>query len=128
MLDIKKLKCDCCRCHDDFDGCTAWDCDVDFEISMTKVKDTANAYGMSVDTITLMLMAEEERKEKTWKKAETEENVLSENFNPFYDSKFLITFADSPDLGKKLLVEMSPEDLKRLRAEVDAALKIQEGE
>jgi hypothetical protein len=43
MMDIKKLKCECCKCHDDFDGCTAFDCDIDFEISIAKVKETAKA-------------------------------------------------------------------------------------
>jgi hypothetical protein len=75
-----------------------------------------------------MLMAEEEKKEKDRMDAETEDDILPEDFNPFYDSRFLISFADSPDLGKRLLVEMDLDDLKRLRAEIDATLKVQEGE
>ena len=128
-MNIKELKCACCRCYDCFDGCTAWDCDVDFEVSIQRVKDAAKAYGMSVDMITALLVADEERRlaEKA-KESNGEDDILPDDFNPFYDSKFLIAFADSPDLGKRLLVEMDPDDLKRLRAEIDAALKVQEGE
>ena len=128
-MNIKELKCACCRCYDCFDGCTAWDCDIDFEVSIQRVKEAAKDYGMSVDMITALLVADEERRlaEKA-KESNDEDNVLPEDFNPYYDSKFLITFADSPNLGKKMLVDMVPEDLKRLRAEIDATLKIQEGE
>ena len=130
MLDMRRLKCNCCRRYDCYDGCIAFDCDVDFEISIAKVKETAEAYGMSADTITLMLMEEEKKKEKARKEAEAEaeeDDILPDDFNPFYDSQFLISFADSPGIGKKLLVEMDVEDLKRLRAEIYAVLKIQEG-
>ena len=38
MSDIKNLKCYCCKCYDSFDGCTAWSCKDDFEISIDKIK------------------------------------------------------------------------------------------
>ena len=127
MCDIKKLKCTCCKCYDSFNGCTAWDCDVDFEISIAKVKDAAKEYGLSVDAIAAVLVANEEKRlaENSKESNADEDNILPEDFNLFYDSKFLIIFADAPGLGKRLLVEMSPDDLKRLRAEIDAALKVQ---
>lgn len=130
MSEIRDLKCQCCKCYDSFDGCTAFDCQYDFEISMSRVKNVSEESGMSVGTIIalLELERENERIRNEHRENETDDNILPDDFNPFYDSKFLISFADSPDLSKKLLVEMHVDDLKRLRAEIDAALKIQEGE
>lgn len=124
MSELRDLKCQCCKCYDSFDGCTAFDCQYDFEISLQKAKEVSRESGMAVDTIIALIQAEEDRRRAT---SSDDDNILPDDFNPFYDSKFLISFADSPDIGKRLLVEMSAEDLKRLRAEVDAALKIQEG-
>jgi hypothetical protein len=90
---------------------------------MSRVKEVSKESGMSVDAIVALLTMMEAKKER-----EDEDNILPDDFNPFYDSKFMISFADSPDLGKKLLVEMDLDDLKRLRAEIDATLKVQEGE
>lgn len=119
MPKIGDLKCQCCRCYDSFDGCTAFDCQYDFEISIARVKEVSRESGMSVDAIIALLEMAEKKERKG-------EDILTDDFNPVSDSQFLISFADSPDLGKKLLVEMSTDDLKRLRAEIDAALKIQE--
>lgn len=48
MSDIKNMKCYCCKCYDSFDGCTAWDCKNDFEISIEKIKQVAEDYGLSI--------------------------------------------------------------------------------
>jgi hypothetical protein len=131
--EIEHLKCKCCKCYDSFDGCQALDCDVDFGISIPRVKEVAKEYGLSVDTIAAVLEYDEAMRlsrhavEHQLDEIDDIDNGLPENFPPLYDSKFLISFADSPYLGKKTLVEMHPEDLKRLRAEIDAALQLQEG-
>lgn len=39
MSDIKSLKCACCKYYDTFDGCAAWSCADDFEISIEKTKE-----------------------------------------------------------------------------------------
>lgn len=134
ISNMRDLKCQCCRCYDSFDGCAAFDCQYDFEISLQRVKEVSRESGMSVDTIIALIQAEEDKRRaanadnyRTGNECIDNNNILPEDFNPFYDSQFLISFADSPDLGKRLLVEMNAGDLKRLRAEIDAALKIQEG-
>ena len=55
MSDIKDLKCACCKYHDSFDGCTAWSCKDDFEISIDKIKQVSEEYGMSISDITALI-------------------------------------------------------------------------
>ncbi len=45
----------------------------------------------------------------------------AENFNPFYDSEFLVVHADEET--RRMLVEMYPDELLRLRAEINAVLE-----
>lgn len=123
MPEIKDIKCKCCKCHDSFDGCTAFDCQYDFEISIQKVKETAQEYGMSVDTIMALLMTAANKNEVT----SDEETSLPDDFNPFYDSHFMVCSDDENGSEPRRLVEMLPDDLKRLRAEIEAVLNIQEG-
>ena len=93
------------------------------------VKETAKAYGMSSDTIMAILMAEEAKKrDASMNRNDEDDSILPDDFDHYRDTQFLISFADSPDLGKKMLIEMAPDDLKRLRAEIDAVLKIREDE
>lgn len=47
----------------------------------------------------------------------------NKKFNPFYDSKFLISIEGEEDLGRRMLVEMYPEDLQKLRDEIDIVLE-----
>ena len=55
MSDIKNIKCYCCKCYDSFDGCTAWDCEHDFEIIIEKLKQVAKDYGLSIVDITALI-------------------------------------------------------------------------
>lgn len=55
MSDIKNLKCYCCKCYDSFDGCTAWDCKNDFEISIEKIKQCLEVYGISISDLTALI-------------------------------------------------------------------------
>lgn len=55
MSDIKNMKCYCCKCYDSFDGCTAWDCENDFEIIIEKLKQVAKDYGLSIVDITALI-------------------------------------------------------------------------
>ena len=55
MSDIKNLKCYCCRCYDSFDGCVAWNCADDFEISIEKIKEVSQDYGLSIADITALI-------------------------------------------------------------------------
>ena len=55
MSDIKNLKCHCCRCYDSFDGCVAWNCADDFEISIEKIKEVSQDYGLSIADITALI-------------------------------------------------------------------------
>lgn len=55
MSDIKNMKCYCCKCYDSFDGCTAWSCKDDFEISIDKIKQVSEEYGMSISDITALI-------------------------------------------------------------------------
>lgn len=55
MSDIKNLKCYCCKCYDSFNGCTAWDCKNDFEISIEKIKQVSEEYGISISDITALI-------------------------------------------------------------------------
>lgn len=48
MSDIKDLKCACYKYYDSFDGCRAWSCASDFEISIEKTRETAENYGLGV--------------------------------------------------------------------------------
>lgn len=59
MGQIKDLKCKCCRCYDSFDGCTAFDCNYDFELSIDKIKGVAEDYGISVADVAALLKLEE---------------------------------------------------------------------
>ena len=45
-------------------------------------------------------------------------------FNPFYDSKFLISIEGEEDFGRRMLVEMYEEDLLKLRDEIDVVLQM----
>ena len=135
MAYDKDLKCQCCRCWDSYEGCQGFDCDVDFKVSIEKVKHVSRESGMSVESIVALLQAEEDRRNamrmddyRTGNEGVDNDNFLPDNFDPYRDTQFLISFADSPDLGKRLLVEMHVDDLKRLRAEIDAVIKVQEGD
>jgi hypothetical protein len=135
VSDTRDLKCQCCKCYDSFDGCTAFDCQYDFEISITKVKDISRESGMSVEAIVALIQAEEDRRNamrvddyRTGDKVVDNNNFVPENFDPYHDSNFLISFADATDIGKRMLIEMHSEDLKRLRAEIDHVLKLKEME
>jgi hypothetical protein len=133
VSETRDLKCQCCKCYDSFDGCTAFDCQYDFEIAITKVKAISRESGMSVEAIVALIQAEEDRRNamhvddyRTGDKVADNNNFVHEDFNPYHDSNFLISFADATDIGKKMLIEMHPEDLKRLRAEIDNILKLKE--
>lgn len=41
--------------QDFFDGCTAWDCKNDFEISIEKIKQVSEEYGISISDITALI-------------------------------------------------------------------------
>ena len=53
MSDIRSLKCACCKYYDSFDGCTAWGCD--FEISIERIKQASQDYGMSISEISALI-------------------------------------------------------------------------
>lgn len=55
MNDIKNMKCYCCKCYDSFDGCTVWACKDDFEISIDKIKQVSEDYGMSIADIVALI-------------------------------------------------------------------------
>lgn len=55
MSDIKNMKCYCCKCYDSFDGCAAWSCKDDFEISIDKIKQVSEEYGVSISDITALI-------------------------------------------------------------------------
>lgn len=59
MSEIKDLKCKCCKCHDSFDGCTAFMCQYDFALSIEKIKQVAEDYGISVADVAALLKLEE---------------------------------------------------------------------
>ena len=46
---------------------------------------------------------------------------MTKPFNPFYDSDFLISHEDSDE--RRLLVEMTQDELVQLRNEIDAVLQ-----
>ena len=48
--------------------------------------------------------------------------MKDKKFNPFDDSKFLISIEGDEDFGRRMLVEMYPEDLQKLRDEIDIVL------
>lgn len=58
MSDIKSLKCACCKYYDTFDGCTAWSCTDDFEISIEKTKEAAENYGLDVYEVLALIYLE----------------------------------------------------------------------
>ena len=133
MACDRDLKCQCCRCWDSCEGCQAFDCDVDFKISIEKVKNVSRESGMSVEAIVGLIQAEDDRRNamhidacRAGHDAADNDNFLPDNFDPYRDTKFLITFADYPDLGKKLLVDLDTENLKRLKAEIDTVLKMRD--
>lgn len=59
MSEIRDLKCQCCKCYDSFDGCTAFDCECDHAISIPRVKEVAKEYGMTVADVAALLKLEE---------------------------------------------------------------------
>ena len=118
MQNIHEIRCNCCKCHDDFDGCTAFDCRIDFEIHPMKLRKTAKEYGMSPGQIVAAIM--ELQKEEDARNAS---HALPSDFNPETDTQFLISFVDATDLGKKRLVDMDTEDLNRLLAEINFVLE-----
>jgi hypothetical protein len=121
MGEIRDLKCKCCKCWDSYEGCQAWDCDTDFAIVIEKVNKTAKEYGISVEAIMAMLALEENN--KRYNESVSDDCILPDDFDPETDTQFLVSFANSTDLGKKRLVDMDTEDLKRLRAELDYVLE-----
>lgn len=123
MQNIHEIRCNCCKCHDDFDGCTAFDCRIDFEIHPMKLRKTAKEYGMSPGQIVAAIM--ELQKEE---KARETSVSLPYDFNPETDTEFLISFADATDLGKKRLVDMDTVDLEKLRAELEFVLETRKNE
>ena len=123
MQDIRKIRCSCCKCYDSFDGCTAFDCSVDFEIHPMKLRETAKEYGMSPGQIVAAII--ELQKEE---KARETSVSLPSDFDPETDTEFLISFADATDLGKKRLVDMDTEDLEKLRAELEFVLETRKNE
>ena len=48
--------------------------------------------------------------------------MKDKKFNPYYDSRFLISVEGDEDFGKRMLVEMYEEELLKLRAEIDVVL------
>ena len=118
MDDISKMKCAVCKCHDNFDGCTAFDCQYDFEISAQKLREAAKDYGIPAGQIVASIMA----MDKSNSESETA-NELPDDFNPEIDTQFLISLADATDFGKKRLVDMDTEDLNRLLAEIHFVLE-----
>ena len=59
MIDTKNLKCYCCKYYDSFEGCTAWSCESDFEISIEKIKQVAEDYGLNVADIIALINFEQ---------------------------------------------------------------------
>lgn len=47
----------------------------------------------------------------------------AENFNPMYDSNFLVSRVDDQQCEARYLVELYPEELIELRAEINAVLE-----
>lgn len=47
----------------------------------------------------------------------------NKKFNPFYDSKFLISIDGNENFGRRMLVEMYPDDLEQLKSEIEVVLK-----
>lgn len=45
------------------------------------------------------------------------------NFNPMYDSKFMISRDDDKQCERRYLVELYPEELEELRSEINAILE-----
>lgn len=123
MDDIRDLKCRCCKCYDSFDGCTAFDCKYDFEISAQKLREASKECGISPGQIVAFIMAMDKANREI-----DADSELPDNFDPATDTKFLISFTDSPDLGKKRLMDMETEDLKRLREELNFVLEAREDE
>ena len=124
MDTIRDLKCKCCQCWDSYEGCQGFDCDVDYKLSIQRVKETAKECGIPIEAMTAMLIAEEN---KTLSSSDDEaDSILPDDFDPETDTQFLISVVDSPDLGKKRLVDMDVEDLKRLKVELDFVLEMRE--
>lgn len=123
MDDIAKMKCAVCKCHDSFDGCTAFDCQYDFEISAQKLREASRDYGIPAGQIVASIMAMDKANHET-----SITNELPDDFNPETDTQFLISFADALDLGKKRLVDMETNDLKRLMAEINFVLEARSDE
>lgn len=126
MDDIRNLKCKCCHCWDSYEGCQGFDCDVDYKLSIHRVKETAKEYGVSIEVITAMLVAEENKRLSSCN--DEDDYTLPDDFDPETDTQFLISFSDAVDLDKKRLVDMDIEDLKRLRAELNFVLEMRENE
>lgn len=118
MDDISKMKCAVCKCHDNFDGCTAFDCQYDFEISAQKLREAARDYGIPAGQIVASIMAMDKTNREN-----NASNELPDDFNPETDTQFLISFANALDLGKNRLIDMETEDLKRLLAEINFVLE-----
>lgn len=55
-------------------------------------------------------------------KEEEANKYLPKEYNPFYDSNFLISFDDENGRPRRFLVELYEDDLRRLRAEIDYIL------
>lgn len=120
MDTIRDLKCKCCQCWDSYEGCQGFDCDVDYKLSIQRVKETAKECGIPIEAITAMLIAEENKRLPV--DNDEDGSILPYDFDPETDTQFLISFSDAIDLGKKRLVDMDTEDLKRLKAELDFVL------
>ena len=59
MIDTKNLKCYCCKYYDSFEGCAAWPCEDDFKISIEKIKQVAEDYGLNVADIIALINFEQ---------------------------------------------------------------------
>lgn len=119
-LDVKKLKCECCRCYDEFDGCMGFDCQYDFELSMSRVSEVAAHHHISNDTLVGLIMdmvKEQQRKEQS------DTCVLPDDFDPA-DSDFRISQESDMYDRNFRLIELDRETLERLRAEINFILDI----
>ena len=72
------LKCKCCECYDSYEGCCAFDCSVDFKLSLSKVSEVARQYNMSSDWILGLINAINARNESD--EHDDDDDIL-ENFS-----------------------------------------------
>ena len=112
MLEIRDLKCKCCKCYDSFDGCTAFDCEIDFQFSMEKAINIAREYGVSFDSIIAILGSELQK---------NGHRSLECSSNEYGDEQFMVIVSgvDEPTS----LCDMKTSDLQLLKQDIDRILQ-----